>query len=105
MDSNETMSLNREFAIHGFVRVTDGRGGLPKVTLTHPSGSHCDVYLDGANILSWAGGGVHSHTPRVCSRRAPPPPRAAATGRRRGLRSLLFRKPLRGTNHRSNHTV
>jgi hypothetical protein len=47
VDSTETLSLNREFAIHGFVRVTDGRGGLPKVTLTHPSGSFCDVYLHG----------------------------------------------------------
>ena len=39
VDCTETMSLNREFAIPGFVRVTDGRGGLPKVTLLHPSGS------------------------------------------------------------------
>lgn len=59
------MSLNKEFAIHGFVRVTDGRGGLPKVTLTHPSGSFCDVYLHGANILSWvmANGGEVFYAP------------------------------------------
>ena len=47
------MSLNREFGIPTFLRVADGRGGLPKVTLTHPSGGFCDVYLHGANILSW----------------------------------------------------
>lgn len=71
VDSNETMSLDREFAIPGFVRVTDGRGGLPKVTLTHPSGSSCDVYLHGANILSWvlSNGGEVFYTPEgvVCS--------------------------------------
>lgn len=65
VDSTETMSLNREFAIPGFVRVTDGRGGLPKVTLLHPSGSFCDIYLHGANILSWvlANGGEVFYTP------------------------------------------
>ena len=65
VDSNETMSLNREFAIHGFVRIADGRGGLPKVTLTHPSGAFCDVYLHGANILSWVlpNGGEVFYTP------------------------------------------
>ena len=65
VDSTETMALNREHAIPGFVRVTDGRGGLPKVTLTHPSGSCCDVYLHGANILSWvlANGGEVFYTP------------------------------------------
>ena len=59
------MALNREHAIPGFVRVTDGRGGLPKVILTHPSGSCCDVYLHGANILSWvlANGGEVFYTP------------------------------------------
>ena len=59
------MALNREHAIPGSVRVTDGRGGLPKVTLTHPSGSCCDVYLHGANILSWvlANGGEVFYTP------------------------------------------
>jgi glucose-6-phosphate 1-epimerase len=59
------MSLNREFAVYGFVRVTDGRSGLPKVTLTHPCGSHCDVYLLGANIMSWvlANGGEVFYTP------------------------------------------
>ena len=65
VDCTETMSLNREFAIPGFVRVTDGRGGLPKVTLLHPSGSFCDIYLHGANILSWvlANGGEVFYTP------------------------------------------
>jgi glucose-6-phosphate 1-epimerase len=65
VDSTETMALNREHAIPGFVRVTDGRGGLPKVILTHPSGSCCDVYLHGANILSWvlANGGEVFYTP------------------------------------------
>mgnify|MGYP003949304777 FL=1 len=35
------------------MQVTDGRGGLPKVTLTHPSGGLCDIYLRGATIVSW----------------------------------------------------
>ena len=40
IDSVETMTLNREHGVAGFVRVSDGRGGLPKVTLTHPSGRY-----------------------------------------------------------------
>jgi len=65
VDSTETMSLNREFSIPGFIRISDGRGGLPKVTLTHPSGSATDIYLHGANILSWvlANGGEVFYTP------------------------------------------
>lgn len=39
--------------------VTEGRGGLRKVVLAHPSGSGAEVYLHGAHVTSWtpAGGG------------------------------------------------
>ena len=65
VDSTETLSLHREFSIPGSVRVTDGRCGIPKVNLTHPGGSFCDVYLRGGNILSWvlANGGEVFYTP------------------------------------------
>ena len=45
--------------------MTEGRGGKPKVSLTHPGGSFCDVYLYGGNILSWvlANGGEVFYTP------------------------------------------
>ena len=36
----------------------EGRGGLPCAVLTHASGTSAEVYLHGANVLSWkqAGG-------------------------------------------------
>ena len=63
--SSETMSLCKEFSIAGYVHVLNGRGGLPKVTLSHPSGSCLDIYLLGANILSWTlpSGGEVFYTP------------------------------------------
>ena len=45
--------LNHEFQIPNAVTITAGNGGLPKVTLTHASGSSAEVYLHGAHITSW----------------------------------------------------
>ena len=65
MDSAETLALSKEFSIPGCVRVSDGRGGMPKVTLIHHSGSFCEVYLDGGNIHTWvlANGGEVFYSP------------------------------------------
>ena len=52
-DSPMTQTLNKEFGVAGFIRVRDGRGDATKVTLTHPSGAYAEVYLKGANIVSW----------------------------------------------------
>lgn len=47
------------------MRIADGRGGMPKVTLIHQSGSFCEVYLDGGNIHTWvlANGGEVFYAP------------------------------------------
>jgi len=52
-DSPMTQTLNKEFGVAGCIRVRDGRGDATKVTLTHPSGAYAEVYLKGANIVSW----------------------------------------------------
>ncbi len=46
-------TLNHQFGIPGAVTVSEGNGGLPKVVLTHASGSSCEVYLHGVHISSW----------------------------------------------------
>ncbi|GBG76254.1 hypothetical protein CBR_g22002 [Chara braunii] len=47
-------ALNEDFAVGDSVRVEEGKGGQPKVVLTHPSsGSSADVYLLGACVTSW----------------------------------------------------
>lgn len=46
-------SLEREFGIPSAVKIIEGIGGLPKVVLTHPSGSSSEVYLHGAHVTSW----------------------------------------------------
>jgi len=45
--------LNNEFHIRDSVRITAGNGGLPKVVLSHASGSSAEVYLHGAHVTSW----------------------------------------------------
>ncbi len=45
--------LEREFGLKGSVKFEAGEGGLPKAVLTHVCGASCEVYLYGANILSW----------------------------------------------------
>lgn len=35
------------------VHVSEGREGLPKISISHPSGSRCEVYLHGAHVTSW----------------------------------------------------
>lgn len=46
-------TLNNRFGIPNAVTVTEGNGGLPKVVLSHASGSSAEVYLHGAHITSW----------------------------------------------------
>jgi glucose-6-phosphate 1-epimerase len=46
-------TLNHQFGIPNAVTVAEGNGGLPRVILTHASGSSCEVYLHGAHIASW----------------------------------------------------
>lgn len=48
-----TDTLNNQFGIPGAVTVTEGNGGLPKLTLIHARGSSCEIYLHGAHITSW----------------------------------------------------
>jgi glucose-6-phosphate 1-epimerase len=43
----------RKFDIPGFVEVHEGKGGLPKVVLKHSCNSKAEVYLFGANVMSW----------------------------------------------------
>jgi glucose-6-phosphate 1-epimerase len=50
-------ALNAEYGIPGAVEIVPGCGGLPKVVLTHPSGSTAAVYLHGAHVASWQVGG------------------------------------------------
>ena len=49
----EVQALQDEFGIDGAVSFESGRGGLPKAVLTHVCGSKVEVYLYGANVLSW----------------------------------------------------
>ena len=51
--SDDAVSLEDVFGIKGSVRFEEGRGGLVKCVLTHVCGSSCEVYLYGANVLSW----------------------------------------------------
>lgn len=46
-------ALQAEFGIPEAVTIADGINGLPKVALTHKSGSSAEVYLHGAHITSW----------------------------------------------------
>ena len=41
------------FDIEDLVEVQQGLGGLPCVSLRHPTGATAQVYLHGANIVSW----------------------------------------------------
>ncbi len=41
------------FDIPELVEVHEGEGGLPCVTLQHPTGAAVQIYLHGANIVSW----------------------------------------------------
>lgn len=47
------MKDGSSFTIPGAVAIAPGNGGLPKVTLTHPSGASAEVYLHGAHVASW----------------------------------------------------
>ena len=46
-------ALEKAFGIPGSVAFEEGRGGLVKAVLTHVCGSSTEVYLYGANVLSW----------------------------------------------------
>ena len=45
--------LREDFEIPDAVRALAGRNGLPKVALTHRSGSSAEVYLHGGHVTSW----------------------------------------------------
>jgi glucose-6-phosphate 1-epimerase len=49
--------LNQRFAIAGVARITDGKGGLPRVDVSAPAAT-AEIYLHGAHLTSWrpAGG-------------------------------------------------
>ena len=42
-----------KFGMPGSVRFSAGYGGLPMVTLRHPSGAEVDVYCHGATVTGW----------------------------------------------------
>jgi glucose-6-phosphate 1-epimerase len=46
-------TLEKQHGIEGSVKFEQGRGSLAKAVLTHACGSSCEVYLYGANVLSW----------------------------------------------------
>lgn len=46
-------SLQKEFGIPGAVEICTGVNDLPKVVLTHKSGSKAEVYLHGGHVTSW----------------------------------------------------
>lgn len=43
---------------NGTATLAEGRGGLRKVVLAHPSGSGAEVYLHGAHVTSWTPDGA-----------------------------------------------
>ncbi|KAK9805781.1 hypothetical protein WJX73_009431 [Symbiochloris irregularis] len=45
--------LQQEYGIAEHVQVVEGQGGLPKVVLSHSSGTKAEVYLYGGLVLSW----------------------------------------------------
>lgn len=45
--------LQKKFGIQGQVEVVAGKGGAPKVVLTHNCGTSAEVYLHGACVTSW----------------------------------------------------
>jgi glucose-6-phosphate 1-epimerase len=46
-------SLREDFNILGSATIAEGTNGLPKVVLTHRSGSSAEVYLHGGQVTSW----------------------------------------------------
>ncbi|MHB9134157.1 MAG: D-hexose-6-phosphate mutarotase, partial [Armatimonadota bacterium] len=50
---NNMLDSLQQFAIPNAVAITAGINGLPRVTLTHRSGSSAEVYLHGAHVTSW----------------------------------------------------
>ena len=44
------------FNIPGLVQVVDGINGQPAVLMRHPNGSEAELYLHGANVVSWRKG-------------------------------------------------
>lgn len=46
-------ALNQKHGIPGAVSVVEGKNHLPKVVLTHRSGSRAEIYLHGAHVCSW----------------------------------------------------
>ena len=45
--------LQQQFGIPNRVRFAEGRGGMTRVDLQHPSGARVEVYLHGAHVTSW----------------------------------------------------
>jgi glucose-6-phosphate 1-epimerase len=45
--------LNKLFGIEGHVRVSSGRGNLPRVELAFDEGNTAEVYLNGCHVTSW----------------------------------------------------
>jgi glucose-6-phosphate 1-epimerase len=50
-------TLRTEFEIPESVAVVPGNNGLPKVVLTHSSGSKAEVHLHGGHVISWTSAG------------------------------------------------
>lgn len=52
-------ALQADYGIPGLVSIVSGVNGLPKVVITHASGSSMEIYLHGAHITSWKDAAGH----------------------------------------------
>lgn len=43
-----------QFQIENAIHIEAGLNGMPKVHMKHPNGSELEIYMHGANVVSWS---------------------------------------------------